>query len=83
MPRMFRVMGFWTLIFAVMFYVGDMPNCALLFLGQTVIFAALGYLNLTERTYIYLFGAYMTLFFVGFTYWAEFMMAAPGSAGGP
>lgn len=83
MPRMFRVLGFWTFVSAIMFYIGDMNNLALLFLAQTVIFVTLGYLNLTERTYIYLFGAYLTLFFVGFTYWAEFMMAAPGSAGGP
>lgn len=83
MPRMFHVLAFFTLVFAVMFFVDDKPNAALLFLGQTVIFATLGFLNLKEKTYMYLFGAYLTLFFVGFTYWAEFMMAAPGSAGGP
>ena len=31
MERMFRVLGFWTGIFSVMFYVGDMQPAALLF----------------------------------------------------
>ena len=31
MERMFRVLGFWTGIFSVMFYVGDMHSTALLF----------------------------------------------------
>jgi hypothetical protein len=80
MPRMFRVLGFWTAVIGIMAHVGDMLNFALLFYGQTVIFVALGYLNLSERVYIYIFGAYLTLFFVGFTYWTNFMMT-PGSAG--
>ncbi len=35
MDRMFRVLGFWTGIFAVMFYLGDMTTTSLIFLGQT------------------------------------------------
>lgn len=35
MDRMFRVLAFWTAIFAIMFYVGDMFNTAILFLVQT------------------------------------------------
>ena len=53
MERMFRVLGFWTGIFSVMFYVGDMHSTALLFLGQTGFFVLLSYLKLTERMYIF------------------------------
>lgn len=80
MDRMYRVMGFWTGIFSVMFFLGDMYTTSLLFLGQTVFFVLLGYLNLSERMYIYIFGAYLTIFFVGFTYWTTFMMT-PGAGG--
>ncbi|WP_261129434.1 DUF2626 domain-containing protein [Bacillus sp. Marseille-Q3570] len=80
MARMYRMMGFWTAVIAVMAYVGDMQAFSLLFVGQTVMFVALGYLNLSERMYIYIFGAYLTVFFIGFTYWTTFMMT-PGSGG--
>lgn len=80
MDRMYRVMGFWTGIFTVMFFLGDMYTTSLLFLGQTVFFVFLGYLNLSERMYIYIFGAYLTVFFIGFTYWTTFMMV-PGQGG--
>ncbi|WP_156793244.1 DUF2626 domain-containing protein [Fictibacillus macauensis] len=75
---MYRVLGFWTGIIAVMAYLGDLSNMALMFLGQTVLFVSLGYLNLTERMYIYIFGAYLTVFFVGFTYYTTFMMTPGG-----
>ncbi|HET7579788.1 MAG TPA: DUF2626 domain-containing protein [Bacillales bacterium] len=77
MPRMFRVIAFWTAVMGVMFQVGGMLDAALLFYGQTVIFYCLGLLNLSERVYLYIFGAYLTLFFIGFTYWTTFMMV-PG-----
>jgi hypothetical protein len=80
MDRMFRVLGFWTGIFAIMFYLGDMKTTSLLFFGQTGFFVLLSYLKLTERMYIYIFGAYLTIFFVGFTYWTTFMMV-PGQGG--
>ncbi|MDQ0269430.1 DUF2626 domain-containing protein [Cytobacillus purgationiresistens] len=80
MDRMYRVMGFWTGIFAIMFYIGDMYTPALIFLGQTGFFMLLSYLKLSERMYIYVFGAYLTVFFVGFTYWTTFMMT-PGMGG--
>ncbi|MFZ3588133.1 DUF2626 domain-containing protein [Bacillus sp. DJP31] len=80
MDRMYRVLGFWTGIFSVMFFLGDMYTTSLLFLGQTVFFVLLGYLNLSERMYIYIFGAYLTVFFIGFTYWTTFMMV-PGTGG--
>ena len=79
MPRMFRVMAFWTFIFAVMALAGGLLPMALLFFGNTAIFLTVSYLNLSERTYIYIFGAYLTLFFVGFTYWSAFMMPPGGT----
>ena len=80
LDRMFRVLGFWTGIFTVMFYAGDMYSTSLIFLGQTGFFILLSYLKLTERMYIYIFGAYLTVFFIGFTYWTTFMMI-PGAGG--
>lgn len=78
MDRMFRVCGFWTGIFAVMFFVGGMYETSLIFFVQTGFFLILSYLKLTERMYLYVFGAYLTVFFVGFTYWTTFMMV-PGA----
>lgn len=78
MDRMYRVMGFWTGIFAVLFFVGDMYGTSLLFFIQTVFFVLLSYLKLTERMYIYIFGAYLTVFFIGFTYYTTFIMT-PGA----
>src|SRR5690625_1998921 len=77
MDRMFRVLAFWTGIFTVMFYVGGMQKTALLFLVQTVFFLTVGYLKLSERMYMYLFVAYCTLFFVGFTWYSESILV-PG-----
>lgn len=77
MDRMFRVLAFWTGIFTVMFFVGDMYKTSLLFLVQTAFFLTLSYLRLSERMYMYLFGAYCTVFFVGFTWYSEFILV-PG-----
>ncbi|MFC7393353.1 DUF2626 family protein [Scopulibacillus cellulosilyticus] len=77
MPNMFRVLGFFTAAIGVMAMVGDLWPMALLFYAQTVFFFAVSFLNLSERLYIYIFGAYLTLFFVAFTYWSAFMMV-PG-----
>ena len=77
MDRMFRVLAFWTGIFAVMFFVGDMMIPALLFLVQTAFFLAVGYLKLSERMYMYLFGGYCTTFFICFTWYSEFILV-PG-----
>ncbi|MFC4617987.1 DUF2626 domain-containing protein [Camelliibacillus cellulosilyticus] len=79
MARMYRVMGFWTCAFAVMALAGGLLPMAILFFANTVFFYTISYLNLSERTYIYIFGAYLTLFFIGFTYWSAFMME-PGGA---
>jgi len=78
MDRMYRVLGFWTGIFTIMFYLGGMDKTALLFLGQTGFFILLGYMNLTERMYMYVFGAYLTVFFAGFTYYTLFIMPPGG-----
>ena len=78
MDRMFRVCGFWTGIMAVMFFIGDMHTTSLIFFGQTGLFIILSYLKLSERMYLYVFGAYLTVFFAGFTYWSMFMMT-PGA----
>lgn len=78
MERMFRVCGFWTGIFAIFFYLGDMYQASLLFFAQTGFFVLLSYLKLSERMYVYVFGAYLTVFFVGFTYYSVFLMV-PGA----
>ena len=77
MDRMFRVLAFWTSIFAVMFYIEDMIGPAVLSLIQTVFFLTVSYLKLSERMYMYLFGAYLTVFMVGFTWYSEFILV-PG-----
>jgi hypothetical protein len=77
MDRVFRMLGFWTGIFTVMFYVGDMMVPSVLSLIQTVFFLTLGYLRLSERMYMYLFGAYLTVFAVGYTWYSEFILV-PG-----
>ncbi|AOM82643.1 DUF2626 domain-containing protein [Salisediminibacterium beveridgei] len=74
MERMYRVLAFWTGIFAVLFMVGDMNGPAILFFAQTAIFIGLSYLKLSERMYVYIFGAYLTIFFIGFTYYSTFFM---------
>src|SRR5699024_12507433 len=74
MDRMFRVLAFWPGIFTIMFFVGDMYNTAVLFLVQTAFFLALSYLKLSERMYMYMFGAYLTVFMIGFTSYTEFIM---------
>ena len=79
MPKMFRVLAFWTFSFAVMALAGGLIPMALIFFANTAFFLTVSYLNLSERTYIYIFGAYLTLFFVVFTYWSAFMMPLGGS----
>jgi len=74
MDRMFRVLAFWTGIFTVMFVIGEMPDAAMLFLVQTVFFLTLSYLKLSERMYMYIFGAYLTVFMIGFTYFTGFLL---------
>ncbi|WP_195572753.1 DUF2626 domain-containing protein [Paenibacillus sp. 1001270B_150601_E10] len=77
MARMFRVLGFWTLVIGLMAFAGDMIEMALLFFLQTAVFVLLGYLKLSERTYILSFWAYMIICFTGFSYWSVFKMGMP------
>ncbi|WP_181350101.1 DUF2626 domain-containing protein [Thalassobacillus sp. CUG 92003] len=77
MDRMFRVLAFWTGIFTVLFYVGHMMESSFLFLVQTAFFLAISYLKLSERMYIYIFAAYLTVFMIGFTYYSSFILV-PG-----
>ncbi len=77
MNNMYKVCGFWTGIMAVMFYLGHMNGVALIFLAQTAIFVLLGYLKLTERMYVYIFFVYLTVCFIGFTYYTSFILV-PG-----
>lgn len=76
--NMYKVMAFWTGIFAVMFYLGDMTEASLLFLANTGLFLLLGFLNLSERMYMYIFGAYLMFFFAGFTYYTTFIHVPGG-----
>lgn len=73
MSNMYKVLAFWTGIFAVFFYMGHMNPVALLFFANSMVFLLLGFLNLSERMYMYIFGAYLTIFFAGFTYYATFI----------
>lgn len=77
MDRMFRVLGFWTGIFSVLFLAGNMEIPAILFLVQTAFFLTVSYLKLSERMYMYLFGGYLTVFMIGFTWYSEFILV-PG-----
>jgi len=77
MDRMFRLLAFWTGIFAALLYAGEMYNTALLFLIQTGFFLTLSYLKLSERMYMYMFAGYLVVFFIGFTWYSEFILV-PG-----
>lgn len=74
--RMFRVLGFWTLVIGLMALAGNLVEMALLFFLQTVAFMLLGYMKLTERSYILLFWGYMVIAFLGFTFYTFFGMNA-------
>jgi Protein of unknown function (DUF2626) len=74
MGRMYRVLGFWTLMIGLMSLAGNMIPMALIFFAQTIMFVILGYLKLSERTYILLFWGYMIIAFSGFTYWSVFKL---------
>ncbi|NLI68247.1 MAG: DUF2626 domain-containing protein [Bacilli bacterium] len=77
MDRMFRLLAFWTGMFSVIFFAGELYVASILFLVQTAFFLTLSYLRLSERMYMYLFAAYLTVFMIGFTWYTEFIMV-PG-----
>ncbi|MEB3100652.1 DUF2626 domain-containing protein [Ferviditalea candida] len=72
--KMYRVLGFWTLVIALMALAGNFNEMALLFFFQTAAFVLLGYMNLSEKTYVLLFWGYLILSFTGITYWSFFKM---------
>ncbi|NIK13393.1 DUF2626 domain-containing protein [Alkalibacillus sp. S2W] len=74
MDRMFRVLAFWTGLFSALFYTGEFIGMSVLFLAQTIFFLGVGFLNLSERLYMYIFGGYLTVFMVGFTYYVTFIL---------
>lgn len=74
MPGMYQAMAFWAGVIALLALAGGMEIMALLFFAQTAFFLALSYMNLSERGYIYVFAGYLSLFFVGFTYYTTFYM---------
>ncbi|WP_044642456.1 DUF2626 family protein [Risungbinella massiliensis] len=74
MSKMFHVLGFWALVIALMFLAGHLTIPAILFLVQAALFFLFGGLRLTERTYMYLFGAYMFVSFCGMVFYSSFMM---------
>lgn len=78
MDRMYRVLGFWTLMIATMAFWGDLFKMALLFFGLTAVFVTLSYMQLSEKTYIYLFYGFMFFSFVGFCYYTFFLMPLGG-----
>lgn len=75
MDRMFRVLGFWTLVIGLAALAGEMIPFAMIFFAQTAIFVLLGYMKLSERAYILIFWGYMIISFTGFTYWSFFKMS--------
>ncbi|MNE79967.1 hypothetical protein D3C80_1764980 [compost metagenome] len=62
MDRMFRVLGFFTLVIGLMAFAGGLTEMALLFFLQTAFFVVLGYMIVT---------------FTGFSYWTVFQMGLP------
>lgn len=74
MDRMFRVMAFWLLMMALMFFVGGMVNVAGLFLFQTLVFLAISYFRLSERAYLFVFGGYLVIAFICIVFWSFFMI---------
>lgn len=74
---MFRVLGFWAFAIGLLFLAGDFVWPSVIFFAQALVFYVLGAMKLTERTYMYLFGAYMFLAFCGMVYYANFISEMP------
>jgi CHASE2 domain-containing sensor protein len=77
MARMFRVLGFTAFLIALMALAGNLIEMALLFLFQTAAFMLLGYMNLREKTYLFIFWGYLIMSFLGITYWSFFQSELP------
>jgi len=77
MARMFRVLGFTALLIALMALAGHLIEMALLFFFQTAVFMLLGYMNLREKTYLFIFWGYLIVSFLGITWWSFFRPELP------
>lgn len=77
MARMFRVLGFTAFLIAMMALAGNLIEMALLFFFQTAAFMLLGYMNLREKTYLYIFWGYLVVSFLGIAYWSFFQPELP------
>lgn len=77
MARMFRVLGFTALLIALMALAGNLIEMALLFFFQTAAFMLLGYMNLREKTYLYIFWGYLVFSFLGIAFWSFFQPELP------
>ena len=78
MDKMFRVLSFWTAMITLMAVWGHLYPMAALFFIQTVIFLSLGYMKLSERTYMYIFGTYCFLSFTVILIYTFFVMPMGG-----
>ncbi|WP_335582660.1 DUF2626 family protein [Novibacillus thermophilus] len=76
MDRMFRVLAFFLFAITLMFFAGDMATVAGLFLFQALVFLVLSYFRLSERAYLFVFGGYMVIAFIGMVFWSFFMMGS-------
>ena len=74
MARMFRVLGFLSLLFSLMALWGNLGTMSLLLFAQTSMFITLGYLNLTEKSYMYIFAIYCVFSFMSFFIYSFFFM---------
>jgi prepilin signal peptidase PulO-like enzyme (type II secretory pathway) len=70
--RMFRVLAFFCLVIALMGLWGGLTAMATLFFAQTGMFLALSFVDLSERTYMTIFMAYLLIAFTGFMFYAFF-----------
>ncbi|WP_048602602.1 DUF2626 family protein [Rubeoparvulum massiliense] len=77
MARMYRLLGFISLLIALMALWGDLMTMFYIFLAQMVLFVALGYMNLREKTYLYLFWGYMAFSFAGYLFYTFFLHTPP------
>jgi len=75
MNKMFRVLGFLIFLMALLFFASDLVKEALVFFLQACIFTILGYLNLQEKTYLYIFLIYMLLSFLGIVTYATILQS--------
>lgn len=72
MARMYRVLAFISLLVALLALWGGLMGMSVLFFVQAGVFLALGLIELSERTYLTIFMAYLFFAFTGFMFYAFF-----------